>query len=280
MPLETPTLMPSKVEPRQPRARGEVRLSVRHARGRTVLDRLHQAGSAKLLLPRDQAPDRTAVLLNTAGGVTGGDRFRVEVAVAQDAALTLTSQTAERAYRAQPDQTGEIRTQLNAGAGATIHWLPQETILFNHGALARRLDVDLAEDANLLAVEPVILGRAAMGETVHNARFSDQWRVRRQGRLIYADNLRLHGNVAAMTEGSATLGGHRAFASILFATIDAERHLAPLRTMLPETAGASLIRPGVLAARLTASDGLTLRRTLIPVLEMLRGYPMPTVWKM
>ena len=280
MPLETPTLMPVTTAPQQPRARGEVRLAVKRSGGRTVLDRLRQQGSSKLLLPRDQAPDRTAVLLNTAGGVTGGDQFDIRAEAGPDTALTLTTQTAERAYRAQPGSVGWVSTHLMGAAGATVHWLPQETILFDGCALSRHLTVDLAEDTTFLAVEPVILGRAAMGETVHDARFTDQWRVRRNGHLIYADALRLHGDIAAQTASPATLNGHRAFASILYAAPDAERHLTPLRALLPDTGGASLIRPGVLAARLTAPDGMTLRRSLIPALEALRGHPLPTVWKM
>lgn len=244
------------------------------------MDRLHQSGSSKLLLPRDQAPDKTAVLLNTAGGVTGGDRFDIEAEATPSAALTLATQTAERAYRAQPGTVGRISTRLIAASGATVHWLPQETILFEGCALSRRLEIDLAADARLIAVEPVILGRAAMGETVRDARFSDQWRVRREGQLIYADALRMTGDIATQTASPATLNGHRAFASILYAAPDAGRHLTALRELLPETAGASLIRDGVLAVRLTAPDGLTLRRSLIPALEHLRGHPLPTVWKM
>lgn len=288
MAFEAPDLVRTAAPVRQPRARGTVRLAVRRLGERTVLERLHQAGSSKLLLPRDQAPDRTAVLLNTAGGVTGGDRFRTEATAAEGASLTLATQTAERAYRAQPDEIGQIHTKLVAAPGATIHWLPQETILFDHAALSRRLDVDLAADASLLAVEPVILGRAAMGETVRTARFSDQWRVRRAGRLVYADALRLHGDPEALTGGAATLGGQRAFASILYVGHDADTRLTTLRATLratlaaplAATGGASLIREGVLAARLTAPDGLSLRRALIPALELLRGHPLPTVWKM
>ena len=280
MPLETPTMALTTARPIQPRAHGVARLSVKKSGSRTVLDRLHQAGSSKVLLPRDHAPDKTGVLLNTAGGLTGGDRFSTTVEAAEGTALTLATQTAERAYRAQPGEQAQVSTRISGARGATIHWLPQETILFDRCALSRSLTVDLGDDATFLAVEPVILGRTAMGETVQRAQFSDQWRVRRAGRLIYADALRLHGDLSATTASAATLGGHLAFASVLYAGPDAERYLTPLRALLPETGGASLIQEGVLTARLTAPDGRILRHTLIPALELLRGHPMPTVWKM
>ncbi len=263
-----------------PRADGVVRLSARLAGRRTTLETLYQRGSAKALLPRGLTPELTAVLLNTAGGVTGGDRFRTEAAVRSGASLTLTTQTAERAYRALPGTHGEITTALSAEAGAVLHWLPQEMILFDRSALTRQLSVDLAGDASFLAIEPVILGRTAMGETVTDLRFSDQWRVRREGRLIYADALRIRGDAAALTASAATLGGHRAFASLLLAAPRADRILAPLRDRLGASGGASLIRSGVLAARLSAPDGFALRRTLMPALELLRGAPLPRTWSL
>lgn len=264
----------------QPRAQGRVRLSVKNSGGHSKLDRLYQSGSAKALFPRTGARELTAVLLNTAGGVTGGDRFAYGAEAGAQSALTLTTQAAERAYRAQPGETGTVAITLGAGPGATVHWLPQETILFDAAALNRRLDVDLSEDAALLAVEPIIFGRSAMGETLANLHFTDHWRVRREGKLIYADSLRICGNAVDILHRSGVLNGAGAMASILYAAPDAESHLKPLRALLPRGAGASLIRPGVLAARLTAANGFALRRDLIPALEMLCSGPMPTVWKM
>lgn len=263
-----------------PRAAGSIEISARRRGPATVLGTLFQKGSAKVLLPRTLDPGLTAVLLNTAGGVTGGDRFETRATAAGDAHLTLTSQTAERAYRALPETVGCVSTHLRGAAGATLHWLPQETILFDGAALSRRLDVELASDTTLLAVEPVVLGRAAMGETVRNLSFSDQWRIRRNGELIYADALRLQGNAATLTGSRATLDGARACASLVMVSPDAERHLMPLRALMPETGGASVIRDGVLAARLIAADGFQLRRALIPILELLRGAALPRPWTM
>lgn len=272
--------MPRAVGPAPvvPRAIGTVRVAAKRSGERTVLDRLYQKGSAKALLPRTFETGLTAVLLNTSGGVTGGDRFAYAADAQAGTHLTLTTQAAERAYRALPGHTGQIETRLTAHQGARLDWLPQETILFDGAALNRRFDVDLAADATLLAVESFILGRAAMGETVHDLRLSDQWRVRRDSTLVYADALRMHGDADAIARRAGTLGGHRAFATILFTGPDADRHLAPLRSRIGATGGASLIRDGVLAARLTAADGFHLRKALIPALEHLRGTPLPRPW--
>lgn len=262
----------------QPRAEGLVRIGARGPASR--LATLRHQGSAKALLPVTHGPGLHAVLLNTAGGITGGDRFAYDAHAEDDARLTLATQTAERAYRVQPGEIGEVRTTLTIGVGARIDWLAQETILFDRAALSRRLEVDMAPDATLLAVEPLVFGRAAMGETVRDLHFSDQWRIRRGGRLIYADALRLDGDASAILAGPATAAGDLAMASLVLIAPNAETKLDGLRALLPPRGGASLVRDGVLAARLTAPDGFTLRRHLMPVLEHLNDAPLPKVWTM
>ncbi|MEX2519302.1 MAG: urease accessory protein UreD, partial [Paracoccaceae bacterium] len=169
------------------RAEGVVRIAVKLRAGQTVLDRLHQSGCGKARMPR--ADGFEAVLLNTAGGLTGGDRMAVEIAAPAGCRVTAASQTAERIYRTLGG-AARVLNRLTIGPGARIDWLPQETILFDGGALERRLIVEMAPDATLLAVEPLILGRAAMGERVRSGALADIWRVRRGGRLLHADALR------------------------------------------------------------------------------------------
>ncbi|MEM1313216.1 MAG: urease accessory protein UreD [Pseudomonadota bacterium] len=269
--------------PAQPRAEGEAG-AVMGARG---LIGLRQQGSAKCFLPRTHA-EATAVFLNTAGGLTGGDRFRWRAEARDGARLTATTQAAERVYRAQPGETAQVTARLRLGAGARLDWLPQETILFDGGALDRRLEIEMEEDARLLAVEPLVLGRAAMGETVRDARFRDAWRLRRvdgagRGRLVWADGLRLIGDAAEIAAARATFAGARAAATLVYAAPDAGDRLEGLRARLPEggaARGAASAWDGLVCARLLAEDGFALRRALVPALEFLRGGGLPRVWTM
>lgn len=255
----------------------------RVAVGPRGLEDLHQSGSAKVMLPNVYGTSPHAVLVNTAGGITGGDHFEWTATAAKGAALTLTTQTAERGYCArEADLPGHIYTCLNAAAGSRLHWLPQETILFDRAALSRRLTVRMAEDAEVLLLEPLILGRTAMGETVFSARFSDQWRVYRGDQLVYADAVRLWGDISTLTKSQATFAGDLAAASLTLIASDAEDRLAAVRKTLAKTeltAGASAWN-GCLAIRATAADGQSLRRGLIPLLEMLRQEDLPRVWHM
>jgi len=158
--------------------------------------------------------------------------------------------------------------------------LPQETILFEGAALARRLSVALARGARALLVEPLILGRAAMGEEVHAARFSDRWELRIDGTLVFADAVMMQGDLAAQCDRGGVAGGCRAMAGILYAGPDAAAFLHPLRALLPPSGGASLIRDDILFARLVAPDGFEMRRALIPMIEVLHGTALPKVWRL
>ena len=267
------------IRPRMQRAHGAATIGVSCEAGATRLRRLFQDGCAKIRLPRDaQAASLEAVMINTSGGLTGGDRLEWTAEAHAGARLTLTTQACEKIYRAASGRA-EVRLRLDAGPGAAIEWLPQETILFEAGALDRRLDADLAEDARLLAVEAVVLGRTAMGERVRRGRMRDSWRVRRAGRLVFADELRLEGDLDHQGAGPATLAGACAFATLLLVADDAERALQPVRTALGPAGGASAF-DGKLIARVVAKDGLALRRALVPALEALRGARLPRVWRL
>ncbi|EAR52769.1 urease accessory protein UreD [Oceanicola granulosus HTCC2516] len=275
--LSTPIDAPA----RQPRAIGRGRLSVRRdAAGRTRLADLRQLGSTKLLFPQVHRAGAECILINTAGGVTGGDRFEFEATLEPGAALTLTTQAAERAYRAQPGEVGRIGARVTVRAGARLDWLPQELILFDRSALHRRLVIALEGDARLLMAEPLVFGRALMGERLGDVRFRDSITILRDGRPLYLDALRLEGDAAAQLARPAVAGGAGAMASVVLVHPGAAAHLAPVRAALPATAGASLLADDVLVVRHLAADSFPLRRDLLPVLERLGETPLPTSWRL
>ena len=267
------------------RAAGVGRIAVKAEAGVTRLARLYQEGCGKIRLPTDRAAaGLEAVLINTSGGLTGGDRMSWRAEAQDGARLTLTTQACEKIYRARPSvgQEGraEVAVSLEVAEGARIDWLPQETILFDGAALARTLEADLAPGARLLAVEAVVLGRTAMGERVRAGLLRDRWRIRREGRLVFADDLRFEGPIAEVAALAPTLAGGKAFASLLLVADDAERRLGPVRAAIG-AAGAASAFDGKLFARIVAADGLSLRRALLPAIAALRdGEPCPRVWRL
>ncbi|WP_223163007.1 urease accessory protein UreD [Roseivivax sediminis] len=242
-----------------------------------MIDDLAMSGSLKLVFPGTAGPLQ-AVWLNTAGGVTGGDRFETAVSLAPEAAAVLTSQAAERIYRALPGETGRIETSLSVGAGGSLSWLPQETILYDGAALDRRLSVDLASGARFLGIETLIFGRAAMGERVRDLRLTDRIDLRVGGSLVWADRLRLTDDADAALARPFVANGGGTVATLLFAAPGAASRLEAVRALLPATAGASSPAEDVIAARIVAPDGFEMRRTLCPLLERLSEAPLPRPW--
>lgn len=267
------------------RVRGEGRIVVSHSGGRTRLTELYQLGAAKIRLPRNPGTGVEAVLINTAGGMTGGDRLLWECKAGDGGALTLTTQACEKIYRSSEGQ-GDVAVRLRAGAGARLAWLPQETILFDRSALKRSIEVDLAGDAECLLLEAVIFGRAAMGETVERTSLHDRWRVRREGRLLHAEDFRISGEIQPILSNAMVAGGCAAFATILLTGQSAQAKLNPARELLTRfgsgnsaVAFTELAGTGKLLARIIAEDGYHLRRALIPLLELLNGPAgLPKIW--
>ncbi|SHM93303.1 urease accessory protein UreD [Roseibium suaedae] len=273
----------SAAQPVMQRARGIARVSFKHDGLKTCLDDLYQSGCAKVRLPKVYDTPPVAVIINTAGGITGGDRLSYEASVAPGGHAIATTQTAERAYR-RVEGHGQVATRLTAGNGATLEWLPQEAILFNASALHRSMQVDLEGNARLIAVESVVIGRKAMEETMETVEFQDRWRIRRDGKLIFADDARVHGTPADILGGPATLSGSMAFATFVDCAAEAGDRIKLARTLLQSFGPGAQVRAatsawnGVLTARFAAPDGRSLRSALIHFLETYRSAALPRVW--
>lgn len=258
-----------------PRAQGLIQAGFALRDGATRLRRLHQAGSGKAMLPPGAGCE--LVLLNTSGGLTGGDRMQIAVAQDSGTRLLVTTQTAERAYRSTTGRA-RVEARYEVGPGAHLDLLPQETILFDRAALLRDQEVALAGDATCLWVETLILGRAAMGEVVTRLDLTDRRRVTRDGRPVFVENLRLDDSVMARNS-PATLAGARAFATLVLVAPDAGDRLSRARDALGD-AGAASAFDGKLVARLMAGDGWPLRQALMRLIRAIRPAPLPRVWQM
>jgi urease accessory protein len=266
-------------EPARQRAHGRVVLTVERFGTRTRPARIAEAGSARVRLPRC-GETLQAVLINTAGGICGGDRFSVDVEAGPSARVVLATSAAEKFYRSDGSEA-EVTVNLSLASGSELAWLPQETILYDRARVRRRFTADLAGDARLLLFENVVFGRAARGEEVRQGLFEDRWRIRRGGRLIYADTLRLTGPIASLLDRPTIAGGGRAIATLLYVANDAESRLDEARAFLEGStsqAGVSAWN-GLLAARFLAPDSADLRRDAVRFLERFRGVPLPRVWQ-
>jgi len=263
------------------RARGAVRVGFGLREGATMLAELRQEGCLKVRFPR---PERGAwigaALLNCSGGVAAGDHLSVSIDLVPGARAVIATQAAERIYRA-PDGAAPalLRTRLTLGEGAALEWLPQETMIFDRAALERRLEIDMAADAWFLGAETLVFGRAEMGESVRQAACADLIRIRRGGRVILHDAVRLHGDVAARLDRRAVGGGARAITTLVLVAPDAPSRLDAVRAALDGRDGAASAWDGMLVARILSSTAAIARARLLAVLASVReGRPIPRVW--
>jgi urease accessory protein len=265
------------------RARGEARARFERAGARSEAAQAFETGGLRLRFPRAEA-ECEAVLVNTGGGMAGGDRAKIEMAVGANARAFVTTQSAEKIYRCEREPV-RVETTLTVESGGALVWAPQETLLFESAALERRLEADVAADASLIIVEGIVFGRLAFGETEIAAKLSDHWRVRRAGRLVFAEALRL-ADAAATLDRPAVGAGARAVATILCVAPDAEASAPKLRAALEAVAaepgerldfGASGF-DGLATARLASPSPSRLRAALIAAMLALRGREAPRVW--
>ena len=257
------------------RAVGSLSFSVKQVGGKTRRAQVREAGSLRVRCPGQPAAELEAVLINTAGGVAGGDRFTLDIAAEQGTRLVVTTAAAEKVYRTLgPDSVIDVK--LDVTAGATLAWLPQETILFDRARMARSIDVSLAPDATLFLAEAIVFGRSGMGETVEEGALTDRWRVRRAGRLIYAETVRLEGAIAERLAQPAAAKGGVAIATVLIAPGD-DAAVAAVRSQAFEGEVGASAWNGIAAVRLCATDAAALRRDLVHVMTAVRG-ALPRIW--
>ena len=266
------------------RAIGKLDAAFGRTGARTEIRHVFETGGYRLRMPRSRGPSCEAVMVNTGGGMAGGDHARFAFAVEPDASVTLTTTAAEKIYGSPPSTESAVDTRIDVGvtvaAGASLEWLPQETILFDRAQLDRQLSATLEPGGRLLMAEMLVFGRLGMGETLRDGLLRDRWRIRRDGRLVLAEELSLTGRPTALLDRPALGGGARASATVVLVSPEAEQAIDAARLALASTdvtAGASAWN-GLLVARATSPSPERLRAAIVALLASLRGRALPRLW--
>lgn len=263
------------------RAKGHLSIcAARDTRNVSSLKNLRQEGSYRAIFPRRSDENLEAVIINTAGGVTGGDQFSITVHASENAQLSITTQAAERIYRASAGDAGLINNKLTIEKRAQLFWVPQETILFEGSRLQRSLDVDVDPSATFLMVEPIVFGREASGEDLKSCAIQDCVSITSQGQPICLDRIQLDGDLVEILGRAAVADYARAMASLVLVDPDAKHLLAACRALLPRSAGASLLSDRVLVVRILAADSFVLRQATLPILKLLTNDAVPKNWRL
>lgn len=250
------------------RSAGLVELAFKRRGAVTALAHLHQQGCGKARLPRPTHDGRAeAVLINLAGGLTGGDRLEWRVAWRAGAEAVVSGQAAEKIYRAVQKSVAEIDTALTVEGGALAFWLPQETILFDRARLVRRNRCNVARGGQLVTVEATILGRRAMGEVVTSGLLDEAWEVRYGEQLVLADRQRFRGRITELLAAPAVARGAAAFVSVLYVGDGAATRLGRIRDALDDKPfAATAPAPHAVLIRWLAAEPTGLRGDIVTAL--------------
>ena len=253
--------------------------------GTRILDVYHRS-PLRVMFPRTRRHSvEEAVLINTSGGVAGGDRLEWRVVALADASIAVTSQAAEKIYRALAEPA-HISTHLAAGNRAKLAWLPQETIVFNGARLNRETVIEASSDSEVLALEWIVLGRAARNESVTSGQIIDTWRVKKGGRLVWADTFRVFDETFAHLHRRALLSECIAIATVIYSAPDLDRRLDFLRNFAgaAECRCAVTLVNGLVVIRFAANAASDLRASLCRLLQQLSGelepgpFRVPRMW--
>ncbi len=269
------------------RSEGRVELRYRVKETSSNLAHLYQRGCGRVRFPTvDHADYPEAVLINTAGGLTGGDHMSYQVTLEAGAGLTVSGQAAEKIYRSV-GSTAVIEAEMHVAREAVLEWLPQETILFEKSRLRRMNNVHLETGSRLIALEATLFGRTAHGETLRSASVRDGWKIWRDGRLLWFDNFALEGDIHIQSQRPAVLKGAKGMATILIADDQAESYHELARELCRECGvrAAVTCRNELLIMRVLAGSGYELRKSLARILNGMRAelaghaVALPKVWE-
>ncbi|MEM8540697.1 MAG: urease accessory protein UreD [Pseudomonadota bacterium] len=268
------------------RSIGEGRLATKASDGKTQILDLYQKSNAKIRIPKSYDQSLEAVLINTSGGMTGGDQLSWEIEAGKSSHAIITTQACEKIYKSEAG-TAYIQSTIKVDENASVEWLPQETILFDEGRLQRSIDIQLANSAHFIGLEAVVLGRQAMGEPARNIKLSDKWRIKRDGKLIHADDVKMNGNIEKLISHQSVLDGAASFATLVICLPDAQQSrsellIGAMRNAITPNANWSVSgMADKIVARFVAQDMYALRQTLVPVLTAAReSRDIPKVWRL
>jgi urease accessory protein len=251
------------------RANGAGRIVFTSSEKGTRIAEVYEKFPVGLMFPRVGGDlVKEAVIVNASGGIAGGDRLEIEVVALKNASVVVTTQAAEKIYKAL-DRPALVATKLKACGAAKLAWLPQETIVFNQARIRRQTEIDLCSGAELIALEWMVLGRTAYGEKVVGGYISDSWRIKMDGRLIWVDGFRISDEVFAQLHRKALLSNWKAVGTLVYFGPGLDARLRVLREIAAslDCCCAATIIGAIIVVRVAAAAGSDLRRGLRSLLD-------------
>ena len=225
----------------RPRTTGAIRwparLTLSAARDGSGATRVHARHDGPLRLLKTLYPESShiahAVLVHPPGGLVGGDRLDIDIAVQAGAHLLVTTPAATRFYRSNAGEAAQV-VHATVGEGARLEWLPQETLAYPACIARNEVRLSLAPGASLFAAEVLGLGLPAAGQPFDKGRFLQHLEITGQ----WLDRGCLDATDRALLDGPCGLAGRPVLGTLAYAQTsalgDVEPLLADSRALLAE----------------------------------------------
>lgn len=207
------------------------------------------------------------IIVHPPGGIAGGDRLAIRARVEDGAWAQLTSPGAAKWYRANGPAYQTL--ELHVSPGATLEWLPQETIVFSAAQAELQTRIELHGDAHLFYWDIVALGRPASGERFEQGHFQARLDIRRDGQPLWHERQRIAGG-DGLLDSPIGLDGQPVFATLLVTGEIDDELLERCRALAHPVRGDLSQLPGLLVARCLAGETLQARAWLIALWQLLR----------
>ena len=252
------------------RANGKLKISFMNSNDETSINDLHQSGALKVLIPKSKSKYAEAVLINTGGGIVGGDTLSIEVEAAKKTNTWITTQASEKVYKSNSEQS-ILNTKVTLEDNSTLFWCPKETILFHNSKLIRNLDFDIKSSSKLLIIENIVFGRLASGELNADCFFSDHWRIKRDEKLIFAENFLFEDKKTMYRK--TNLGDYRSLLNIVYVSKDSNNYLNKMRNIISagNIFGEASCWNDFIYLRALANNTVEFKKTIEEILILLVG---------
>lgn len=273
-----PAQHPSNPAPGLPQARLEARLSLTFAKDGGTTRLVGRDHFGPLLVQKPFYPDGRdlcqAVIIHPPGGVVGGDKLDIAVKVGAVAKAQITTPGAAKWYKAN-GHVSRQNIKLEVGTGGMLEWVPQETIFFDDVNVVLDHQVVLEKEASYIGCEILCFGRTASGESFTKGQIAQRIGIRREGKLIWFEQLRLAGGSTAM-KSPLVLAGNTVCATLIAvgkdvppAILDTVREEAGAIANGAGQLGISRLKP-VVVARYQGNSSETARRIMLHIWGLLR----------
>jgi len=232
----------------------------RDAEGRTLAHDRHEGPLRVLRRLYPEGPGICHhVVVHPPGGIVGGDRIEIDVALESGAHALVTTPGATRFYRSEGPQASQDCT-VRLADGARLEWLPLEAIAYD-GCLARNgLHLALDVGAEALGWDVVALGLPEAGQAFERGVFEQSLAL--EG--AWLERGRIAGDDGRLLRSPLGLAGHGVVATAWFAAgsslstsrrdalLDAARAVVESDAPLAATAGCTAPHARVVVLRVLA----------------------------